>query len=90
MRGMTTKDANGRPVTADDRVKVLAVSRAVLERLPSEEERKLVATVVGETLPVGEVDASGVAWVLREWRLDDGRVWLQKIGLSPSDMLKVA
>jgi hypothetical protein len=85
-----TIDANGAPVTASDRVKVLALPRSALERLPSGEERKLVQSLVGETLQVGEVDSRGVAWVFREFRLSDGRVWLQKLGLSPREMSKVS
>jgi hypothetical protein len=85
-----TIDANGAPVAASDRVKVLAVPSSALERLPSAEERQLVQSVVGETLQVGEVDAGGLAWVIREFQLSDGRVWLQKLGLSPKEMAKVS
>lgn len=74
---------------ANDKIKVFAVPTSVLQRLPSDEERELVRSVVGETLEAGEVDAAGLAWVIREFRLPDGRVWLQKLGLSPSEMLKV-
>jgi hypothetical protein len=60
-----------------------------MERLPSAKERELVLTVVGETLSVGGVDSAGLACVVREWRLQDGRVWRQKLGLSPIEMSKV-
>jgi hypothetical protein len=84
-----TVDAKGIPVVANDQVRVLAVPRSALEHLPSAEERELVESLVGATLQVGEVDAGGVAWVIREFRLSDGRVWLQKLGLSPKEMSKV-
>jgi hypothetical protein len=87
---MSTKDINGVPVRVRDRVKILAVPGAVLDRLPSAEEREVVETLLGQTLEVGEIDASGLAWVIKELRLPDGRVWLQKLGLSSREMLRVA
>jgi hypothetical protein len=81
----TTRDRHGRAVSAGTRVRVLVVRPSVLDRL-DELERQRVASMIGETFEVYEVDQWGGAWVEKWWRESDSESTSHSLGLAPDEI----
>jgi hypothetical protein len=81
----TTADRNGRPVSVGTRVRVISVPHTVLEDLDPT-ERWRVASMVGETFEVYDVDAWGGAWVEKWWHESQDKATSHSLGLNPSEI----
>ncbi len=79
-----TTDRSGRPVAPGALVRIVAIDPEFVASLP-EEERERVASMVGEILPVIEVDDYGHAFVEKEWRMAEG-LESHTLALAPHEM----
>jgi hypothetical protein len=79
------KDHLGRTVCVGSRVQIIGLAVEFLDSLP-DDERPLVAGMVGEIVEVDEIDKFGAAWVTKWWHHDDGTHDAHGVGLSASEM----
>ena len=80
-----TKDRVGRTVCVGSRIRIVYLSVEFLDLLP-DDEKPLVAGMVGEIFEVDEIDKFGAAWVTKLWQNDDGTHDAHGIGLSTLEM----
>jgi hypothetical protein len=85
----STADRNGLPVRVGTRVRVVAISKSVLERV-ERTDREQIESMVGETFEVYEVDSWGGAWVEKWWRESEDKASSHSLGLRPAEMEVVA
>ena len=80
-----TKDRVGRTVCVGSRIRIVYLSVEFLDLLP-DDEKPLVAGMVGEIFEVDEIDKFGSAWITKWWHHDDGTHDAHGIGLSTLEM----
>jgi hypothetical protein len=81
----SAKDRNGKEVVAGDVVRVIGLEPKVIKSLP-EAERSDVASMIGQTFEVEEIDEYGSAWVCKWWGRGDGKSESHNLALSPAEM----
>ncbi len=79
-----TTDRSGSSVVPGVLVRIVAIDPEFVASLP-EDERERVASMVGETLRVIEVNDYGHAFVEKEWRLAEG-LQSHTLALAPHEM----
>lgn len=72
-------------VRVGDRVRLVALESRALDLLPAE-ERSDVASMVGETFEIEEIDEYGSAWVHKWWNRGNGRSESHGLALSAVEM----
>lgn len=81
----TVADRNGKTVKVGDQVRLVAVQPGVLDSLRAD-ERADVASMIGETFEVEEIDDYGSAWVHKLWNRGDGETESHGLALSAAEM----
>jgi hypothetical protein len=81
----TVADRNGEKVKVGDRVRLVALEPGTPDSLPAE-ERSDVASMIGETFEVEEIDEYGSAWVYKWRNRGDGKSEFQGLALSAVEM----
>jgi hypothetical protein len=80
-----TTDRNGKAVSIGTVVRVLAIHPSVLERL-EERERARVQSMLGDELPVYEIDRLGGAWVEKWWHESEATATSHSLALASAEM----
>lgn len=79
-------DKNGTKIAVGQRVRVLGLSGDWFDKLPTD-ERADVESMIGEVLPVEEIDEYGQPWVRKAWPNEaEGTCRSHSIALEPDEM----
>ena len=81
----STKDWAGAVVAVGTVVRVLHILPSVIDTL-DDHEKKRVMSMLGNELPVYEVDQWGCAWVEKWWHEDEAHATSHSLALEPSEM----
>jgi hypothetical protein len=84
-RTMTPVDRTGRAVAVGARVRVLAISPFLKERLPAEDWQALQG-MVGDVFEVSQIDEYGWAWVEKWFESDEEGRFCHSLALASDEM----
>lgn len=78
-------DCRGRRVHIGSRLRVLKISAWLEREIPADEFARL-QSLVGQVLPISEIDEWGRAWIWAEFPHSPGHIHTHDLALDPDEM----